>query len=93
MCCILKGVPRISLGSRSEQDVVNGTKRKEVVLQMCDDQNTEEIGNGFSLVRLRGMQSVSVYHFRMLSEFFLICLFLLWFARIKFVWLQWNHKR
>jgi F-box/leucine-rich repeat protein 9 len=47
---------RISLRSRAEQDIVNDAKRKEVVLQMCEDQNTEQIADGFSLVRLRGTQ-------------------------------------
>jgi hypothetical protein len=51
---------RISLRSRAEQDIVNDAKRKEVVLQMCEDQNTEQIADGFSLVRLRGMQSVNI---------------------------------
>jgi F-box/leucine-rich repeat protein 9 len=51
---------RISLRSRAEQDIVNDAKRKEAVLQMCADQNTEQIADGFSLVRLRGMQSVNI---------------------------------
>jgi F-box/leucine-rich repeat protein 9 len=51
---------RISLRSRAEQDIVNDAKRKKAVLQMCEDQNTEEIENGFSLIRLRGMQSVNI---------------------------------
>jgi F-box/leucine-rich repeat protein 9 len=51
---------RISLRSRAEQDIVNDAKRKEVILQMCEDQKTEEIADGFSLVRLRGMQSVNI---------------------------------
>ncbi|XP_033610379.1 F-box/LRR-repeat protein 2 isoform X2 [Cryptotermes secundus] len=51
---------RISLRSRAEQDIVNDAKRKEAVLQMCEDQNTEEIENGFSLVRLRGLQELDL---------------------------------
>lgn len=51
---------RISLRSKAEQDIVNDAKRKKVVLQMCEDQKNEEIENGFSLVRLRGLQELDL---------------------------------
>jgi F-box/leucine-rich repeat protein 9 len=58
---------RISLRSRAEQDIVNDAKRKKVVLQMCEDQDTEEVETGFSLVRLKGMWSVLMFKHRILS--------------------------
>jgi hypothetical protein len=58
---------RISLRSRAEQDIVNDAKRKKVILQMCEDQDTEEVENGFSLARLKGMQSVVIFKYRHLS--------------------------
>jgi F-box/leucine-rich repeat protein 9 len=51
---------RISLRSKAEQDIVNDAKRKKVVLQMCEDQDTEEVESGFSLVRLKGTQNVLI---------------------------------
>ncbi|GFG36551.1 hypothetical protein Cfor_06173 [Coptotermes formosanus] len=51
---------RISLRSRAEQDIVNDAKRKKVILQMCEDQDTEEIENGFSLARLKGLQELNL---------------------------------
>jgi len=52
---------KISLRSRAEQDIVNDAKRKKVILQMCEDQDTEEVENGFSLARLKGMWSVLIF--------------------------------
>ncbi|KDR09426.1 F-box/LRR-repeat protein 14-like [Zootermopsis nevadensis] len=51
---------RISLRSKAEQDIVNDAKRKKVVLQMCEDQDTEEVENGFSIVRLKGLQELDL---------------------------------
>jgi F-box/leucine-rich repeat protein 9 len=56
---------RISLRSKAEQDIVNDAKRKEAVLQMCEDQDAEEVETGFSLVRLKGMHSVLIFKCRL----------------------------
>jgi len=54
---------KISLRSRAEQDIVNDAKRKKVILQMCEEQDTEEVENGFSLARLKGMWSVLIFKY------------------------------
>lgn len=51
---------KISLRSRAEQDIVNDAKRKKVILQMCEEQDTEEVENGFSLARLKGLQELDL---------------------------------
>lgn len=92
---------KISLRSRAEQDIVNDAKRKKVILQMCEDQDTEEEENGFSLARLKGMWSVLIFKYRcsILSlqdatqnRMIVIFVFLLRFARTRFVWLQQNYR-
>jgi len=54
---------KISLRSRAEQDIVNDAKRKKVILQMCEEQDSEEVENGFSLARLKGMWSVLIFKY------------------------------
>jgi len=92
---------KISLRTRAEQDIVNDAKRKKVVLQMCEDQDTEEVENGFSLARLKGVWSVLIFKYGCLilslqdvtqNRMIVIFVFLLRFARTRFVWLQQNYR-
>lgn len=92
---------KISLRSRAEQDIVNDAKRKKVILQMCEDQDAEEVENGFSLARLKGTWSVLIFKYRRLllslqnvtqNRMIVIFVFLLRFARTRFVWLQQNYR-